>query len=130
MYKNTTCPRQVTTYLLATAQIALALHFRRIYRILVVSRLCQDPTDHYQYEPSKRPEKGKGPTEKLNVSDQKKNLIMFPCPRQDFHQSQTYFMLPEMLKRISTQGRTDEPEACTSAITTEKVEDIFRFLMI
>lgn len=52
---------------------------------------------------------------------------MFPCPRQDFHQSQTYFMLPEMLKRISTQGRTDEPEACTSAITTEKVEDIFPF---
>lgn len=37
------------------------------------------------------------------------------------------FMLLEMLKRISTQGSTEEPEACTSAITTEKVEDIFPF---
>lgn len=37
-------------------------------------------------------------------------------------------MLLEMLKRISTQGSTEEPEACTSAITTEKV--FFRFLMI
>lgn len=36
-------------------------------------------------------------------------------------------MLLEMLKRISTQGSTEEPEACTSAITTEKVEDIFPF---
>lgn len=84
---------------------------------------------HYQYEPSKRPEKGKGPTKRLNVSDKKKRSCS--CAQEKVISRHlpisNLFMLLEMLKRISTQGSTEEPEACTSAITTQKVEDIFPF---
>lgn len=83
--------------------------------------------------PGKGPGKNKkvkGPTKRVNVSNKRKQDDV-PVPKKqrkvDFNPSQIYFMLSELLKRSITQSSTDEPEACTSAINTESVEEIFPF---